>query len=548
MFQFYRVFYDNEVKSVYNDDEMSGLTYNKESQTFHRSHSSTSKEDAPSTRCSGSGVPLTLGVCYGSIALFSAVLHNVFLLYHIETFVSIYKINKASFWIGETVFLLWNSLNDPLFGWLSDKGYLNSKGNTTQSAVILHRLRALSWNGPLLGIAFLGFWFAWGNPTVQFILCLCIYDGFLTMVDLHHSALLADLAVSAKTRTRLNFYCSVFMALGSLSVFLSYTVWNRESFASFQFFCAGLSAFSIVGFLCSTTVLRRFYVQKSKNEENENEESHFRPSGHVETSSEVVPKASKFYIYIKQLATQKNFIWFAGMNLIQVFHCHFNSNFFPLFLENLLGDAITPSTGSILLGVSFVAPHFNNLYFLTLCRKYGVYKVIQWLFYVKLLLSGVMLTVGPNNIPVLCLFIASNRVFTEGTCKLLNLVISDLVDEDYVLHSRKQAVSALMFGTAALVSKPGQTLAPLIGTWLLTQQTGHDIFKSGDKVGSIKMDIKDMTLTDQTTYKTGCFHLLIYVPIACAILQILAWSQFSLHGKRLRWVKAVRAGAHYATV
>ena len=63
-------------------------------------------------------------------------------------------------------------------------------------------------------------------------------------------------------------------------------------------------------------------------------------------------------------------------------------------------------------------------------------------------------------------------MFTEGTCKLLNLVISDLVDEDYVLHHRQQAVSALMFGTAALLSKPGQTLAPLIGTWLLTQQTG----------------------------------------------------------------------------
>ena len=29
-----------------------------------------------------------------------------------------------------------------------------------------------------------------------------------------------------------------------------------------------------------------------------------------------------------------------------------------------------------------------------------------------------------------------------------------------------------MFGTSALLSKPGQTLAPLIGTWLLAQQTG----------------------------------------------------------------------------
>ena len=44
------------------------------------------------------------------------------------------------------------------------------------------------------------------------------------------------------------------------------------------------------------------------------------------------------------------------------------------------------------------------------------------------------------------------------------------MDEDFVLHNRKQAISALIFGTSALFSKPGQTLAPLIGTWLLAKQ------------------------------------------------------------------------------
>lgn len=66
----------------------------------------------------------------------------------------------------------------------------------------------------------------------------------------------------------------------------------------------------------------------------------------------------------------------------------------------------------------------------------------------------------------------SNRVFTEGTCKLLKLVISDLVDEDFVVNRRKQATSALLFGMVALLTKPGQTFAPLIGTWLLCVYTG----------------------------------------------------------------------------
>ncbi|KAL5022601.1 hypothetical protein ScPMuIL_001756 [Solemya velum] len=243
--------------------------------------------------------------------------------------------------------------------------------------------------------------------------------------------------------------------------------------------------------------------------------------------------------FAKQLLSHKNFMWFAFMNLVQVFHCHFNSNFFPLFLENLLGESIGHTFGSFLIGISFVAPHINNLYFLSLVRRYGVYAVITLLFSVKLVLSVFMFFVGPNHIWMLCLFIASNRVFTEGTCKLLTLVISDLVDEDYVLHSRKEAVSALMFGTAALVAKPGQTFAPLIGTWLLSQQTGHDIFQSGNEMGSIRLDAAKM----DSTQRQGIFNLLVYIPIACAVLQLLVWSQFTLHGRRLRWIKSMRAGS-----
>lgn len=44
---------------------------------------------------------LPMAVVYGSLALFISVLHNVFLLYYVDTFVSVYKINKAAFWVGE---------------------------------------------------------------------------------------------------------------------------------------------------------------------------------------------------------------------------------------------------------------------------------------------------------------------------------------------------------------------------------------------------------------------------------------------------------------
>ena len=136
----------------------------------------------------------------------------------------------------------------------------------------------------------------------------------------------------------------------------------------------------------------------------------------------------------------------------------------------------------------------------------------------------------------------SNRVFTEGTCKLLNLIISDLVDEDFVLHNRKQAISALIFGTSALFSKPGQTLAPLIGTWLLAKQTGHSLFYSDDLWASSSTDRTSFHDSASSSLRWGCFYVLVYVPIACACIQILAWTRFKLHGSRLQWVKQMREG------
>ena len=139
-----------------------------------------------------------------------------------------------------------------------------------------------------------------------------------------------------------------------------------------------------------------------------------------------------------------------------------------------------------------------------------------------------------------CLFhffiFCSNRVFTEGTCKLLNLVISDLVDEDFVIHRRKTAVSALVFGMAALLSKPGQTLAPLLGTWFLFLQTGKSVF----------FDAKSKTISSSSSHnnfvRQGCFNVLVFVPVFCGLLQLFAWSNFKLKGKRLNEIKSRRAG------
>lgn len=203
---------------------------------------------------------VSLETAYGSIAFFTSVLHNVFLLYHVDMFVSVYKIDKVSFFVGEIVFLFWNCINDPLFGWISDRHYLEGSKEHPHSDVVAKRIAALQKNGPLLALAFLAFWVSWAYPWLQFLVCMCLYDGFLTMVDLHHSALLADLAVSNEERTKLNSRCSLFSILGSTSVFVSYLLWHKEDLTRFRFFCVVVACISLVGFLIVCRVLKSAYA------------------------------------------------------------------------------------------------------------------------------------------------------------------------------------------------------------------------------------------------------------------------------------------------
>ena len=472
-------------------------------------------------------------VAYGCLALFISLLNNVFLLFYVATFVNVFQIDSLSFWIGETIFLVWNSVNDPVFGWLSDRQSLCEGGSMQKESIVLRRVRALSINGPLFAASFLLFWFPILPISIQFSLSLCLFDSFLTMVDLHHQALLADITINDNQRATLNSYCSRFSALGSLSVFVSYSLWDKHDMATFRIFCMALSVFVAVGFLICCNSLKEEYSQKDLHISNES--VHEKYSTKSEKATDV-----SLTEYMKQVLKHKNFLWFAAMNLIQVFHCHFNSNFFPLFIEHLLGKSLTPAAGATLLGLSFLIPHINNLYFLRLCQYYGVYAIIKWLFYIKLALAVIMWGIGCGYWIILCIFIASNRIFTEGTCKLLSLVISDLVDEDFVKFRRKGPVSALVFGTSALFSKPGQTLAPLLGSYILYLQTGKSLFFDRGSGPIISKD-KNLTVEEFALFRTGCFNVLVYVPVLSALLQIFIWRCFTLQGPRLKSIKDLRA-------
>lgn len=80
---------------------------------------------------------------------------------------------------------------------------------------------------------------------------------------------------------------------------------------------------------------------------------------------------------------------------------------------------------------------------------------------------------------------------------------------------------------------------PLLTNSSLTP--GYDIFQRDPLNNVVSAQPKlESAAAMEPTLRQGCFYLLVFVPITCALLQLLSWSQFSLHGKRLQMVKAQR--------
>ncbi len=102
------------------------------------------------------------------------------------------------------------------------------------------------------------------------------------------------------------------------------------------------------------------------------------------------------------------------------------------------------------------------------------------------------------------LYFFSNRIFTEGICKLFDLIITDLIDEDQYIHQRISPLPTLIFGTMTFLAKPGQTFASIISSRLVYS-----------------------------------LNNLLIIPILCSLCQIILWKKFTLHNYRLKSIRSI---------
>ncbi|NWY76689.1 MF13A protein, partial [Erithacus rubecula] len=437
-------------------------------------------------------------LAYSMTTLGAGMMNSIFNFYYVKLFLNRYKISETAFHVAQVVFMVWNAINDPLFGYIQDNCRLRC---------CARRQLSILYGAPLYGLAFLLPWFPWRSYEegdwlggLQLAVALCAFDGLLSFVLLAQCALFAESSPRLGSRLQLIRYSQLAALLGSSSVlFCGLVSDNMEKFAYFQAFVV-LIAVLATACMCFTG---KYSTSQYERREIGAEDAS------LETSDGALSLASIVSL-TKQIVTEKDFLCFVTMNFFQVFHLAFYNNFMMIFADNLIPkDVLSSSVRSIMYGAGFICPQCLVLLSHAWLKKFGYYRLILFSFYYEGVAAAVMCLLGQEHYYLLAFYVTTNMVIVQASFSLFNLPLADIVDADLIKHKRRLPLSSMVFGTNALFTKPAQSLAPMIVVTILNHYGYYNLNNLPD-------------LHD------AMFYLVCLVPFCIAVLQILTWTPFSI--------------------
>ncbi|XP_010895714.2 transmembrane protein 180 [Esox lucius] len=452
-------------------------------------------------------------MAYSMTTLGAGMMNNIFSFYYVKLFLNKYKISEGAFNQSQVVYMVWNAVNDPLFGYMQD--------NSRVRCCSQRRLSIL-YGAPFYALAFLLAWFPWREYApgdwmsgVHLVVALCAFDGMLTFVLLAQCALFAEISGHHESRLRLIKYNQVASLIGSSSVlFCGLLSQNMDDFQAFQGFAVLVAVLA-----CGCMIYTGLH---SESRFDTKESAPGSPEINDQDSGQSALSFSSVTSMTLQILTNKDFQLFVVMNFFQVFMVAFCNNFTMIFVEHLIPPDVLPSLAkSFMYGAGFICPQLLVLSGHRLLHRLGYYKIILLTFYVEAGMAAAMLLLGPYHYYILAFFLTANMVLIQAAFSLFNLPLADIIDSDLQKHKRSSPLSSMVFGTNALFTKPAQSLAPIMVVSILNQ-FGYESLKEAGRVAN-PSDLEAL-------HKT-MFYLVCVVPMCVAALQVLIWKPFSIRNR-----------------
>ncbi len=342
--------------------------------------------------------------------------------------------NANVIYMIQIIYLFVNALNDPIFGFISDKTRAK-KGR---------RIPYMRYTAPFLALTFILIWF---SPTQSsgdwaifwwMVIMTCLYDTAYTIIFLVYSALLPEITENEDERQGMKIMASFFNLIGMILGFIIPDLFRNQSAFLLQMSMIG------VGIIGGALIMYTTYKFKERPEFTKVDE----PLGLVAA--------------IKATLKRKSFLVLVS------------ANFMAILIQSLIigslfyiADYITQSS-TILLLIAIFLPLIIGIWIVPkFTKKWGVARANQYLLAIGgmglLLLFFFTDPIFPTELIYLPLVIAGFGFV--GPLVLNDIMFFQVTDEDELDTGVRR--EAAFFGINALITKPAQSLAIVIPTALL---------------------------------------------------------------------------------
>ncbi len=335
--------------------------------------------------------------------------------------------------IASAVYAIWNAINDPLFGYITD---------STKSK-LGRRIPYMRYTAPFLAFTFILVWFAprgAGSSTLflWMLVTMLLYDTAYTIIGLVYSALLPEVTESDAERNGLQISASLFGLLGMILGFVIPDFFRPKAGTSPSFAPLQISMIVVGIFSAAMIIITTLKVRE-------------RPEFHQ------VDKPLKLGPAIKYTFTSRAFLILVAQNFMSI-----------LMQALLLGalfyvaDYVLQTSSIVLIACLFIPLIIGVPLTAVLRRRLGVVGAQQTL----LVIAGVALVsimLVPTALIPVCLVLAGFGL--AGPQTLTNVLFAEVADEDELRSGVRR--EGAFFGVNALLTKPAQSVALALMPFIL---------------------------------------------------------------------------------
>lgn len=432
---------------------------------------------------------------YGLSMLGLSTLSGVFASLLIMFYQDYFGISAKWITIAFIVYAVWNAVNDPIFGQLTDS--TRSKHG--------RRIPFMRYTAPFFALTFIAVWFVPEKSSdmtkfIWMLVSMILYDSCFTIIGLVHSALMPEMTESLEERSRLQVSSSLFGLLGTALGFVIPDLVRPKAGSMDTSLWPLRLAMIGLAVVCALLIWIATYKIKERPEFSQ------------------VDKPIPLKEALKATLTNKNFIIFDIANFMAVFM--FSICMGAIFY---VSDYVTQSSSLYILAALFIPLAISvplTKYALKRFESVGTFQVYMVICGVGLLLTALL--------PPAWIYLGMAIVGFgyAGILVGLNLSLGTIIDEDEVRTGVRREGS--YFGANALITKPAESIAAPLTAAVLAA-TGFITRESN--AGQIFLNQPDSAIW-------GIRMIIGLIPGIAMLLGAAVLLFFPLKGQKLKDMKA----------